>query len=185
MMKKMMKSERLFESQGGPIILSQRRGPGATSDRVLDAKTLRRLAQNREAARKSRLQKKAYVQQLESGRIRLSQLEQELQRPRSQGLFLGGGGGNARGNMSSAFKESKIFGGVLWCTGRKWAIGTGPKMHGKGSSLDQWAKHRKILDGICEGQLWCLQVFWNLPSPKMPAWLRSTNSKMVQLQECL
>ncbi|KAK1391740.1 hypothetical protein POM88_010796 [Heracleum sosnowskyi] len=101
MMKKMMKSERLFESQGGPIILSQRRGPGATSDRVLDAKTLRRLAQNREAARKSRLRKKAYLQQLESGRIRLSQLEQELQRARSQGLFLGGGGGNARGNMSS------------------------------------------------------------------------------------
>ncbi|KAK1394409.1 Transcription factor like [Heracleum sosnowskyi] len=81
--------------------LEKRRGPGAISDRVLDAKTLRRLAQNREAARKSRLRKKAYVQQLESGRIRLSQLEQELQRARSQGLFLGGGGGNAGGNMSS------------------------------------------------------------------------------------
>ncbi|XP_064946157.1 transcription factor TGA2.3-like isoform X3 [Musa acuminata AAA Group] len=55
----------------------------------LDAKTLRRLAQNREAARKSRLKKKAYVQQLESSRLRLKQLEQELQRARSQGLFLG------------------------------------------------------------------------------------------------
>ncbi|XP_064946158.1 transcription factor TGA2.1-like isoform X4 [Musa acuminata AAA Group] len=52
-------------------------------------KTLRRLAQNREAARKSRLKKKAYVQQLESSRLRLKQLEQELQRARSQGLFLG------------------------------------------------------------------------------------------------
>ncbi|URD84233.1 hypothetical protein MUK42_18864 [Musa troglodytarum] len=52
-------------------------------------KTLRRLAQNREAARKSRLKKKAYVQQLESRRLRLKQLEQELQRARSQGLFLG------------------------------------------------------------------------------------------------
>ncbi|URD84229.1 hypothetical protein MUK42_18864 [Musa troglodytarum] len=55
----------------------------------LDPKTLRRLAQNREAARKSRLKKKAYVQQLESRRLRLKQLEQELQRARSQGLFLG------------------------------------------------------------------------------------------------
>jgi transcription factor TGA len=53
---------------------------------------LRRLAQNREAARKSRLRKKAYVQQLESSRIKLSQLEQELQRARSQGLFMGGCG---------------------------------------------------------------------------------------------
>uniref|UniRef100_A0A0E0L341 DOG1 domain-containing protein n=1 Tax=Oryza punctata TaxID=4537 RepID=A0A0E0L341_ORYPU len=46
--------------------------------------TERRLAQNREAARKSRLRKKAYVQQLETSRIRLQQIEQELQRARSQ-----------------------------------------------------------------------------------------------------
>ncbi|KAH9699778.1 transcription factor TGA9 [Citrus sinensis] len=62
--------------------------------------TLRRLAQNREAARKSRLRKKAYVQQLETSRIKLNQLEQELQRARSQGLFLGGCG-VAAGNISS------------------------------------------------------------------------------------
>ncbi|KAG1327250.1 putative bZIP transcription factor TGA10 [Cocos nucifera] len=55
-----------------------------------DPKTLRRLAQNREAARKSRLRKKAYVQQLENSRIKLTQLEQELQRARAQGLFFGG-----------------------------------------------------------------------------------------------
>ncbi|KAJ7535253.1 hypothetical protein O6H91_12G024800 [Diphasiastrum complanatum] len=55
-----------------------------------DSKTLRRLAQNREAARKSRLRKKAYVQQLESSRIKLNQLEQELQRARQQGFYLGG-----------------------------------------------------------------------------------------------
>ncbi|XP_051148551.1 bZIP transcription factor TGA10-like isoform X2 [Andrographis paniculata] len=55
-----------------------------------DPKTLRRLAQNREAARKSRLRKKAYVQQLESSRMRLTQLEQEIQRARSQGFYLGG-----------------------------------------------------------------------------------------------
>ncbi|KAL1557617.1 Transcription factor tga9, variant 2 [Salvia divinorum] len=78
----------------------KRRGPGSNSDKVLDAKTLRRLAQNREAARKSRLRKKAYVQQLESSRIRLAQLEQDLQRARSQGLFLGGGGA-ASGSISS------------------------------------------------------------------------------------
>uniref|UniRef100_A0A5B7B5D6 Putative transcription factor TGA2 isoform X1 n=1 Tax=Davidia involucrata TaxID=16924 RepID=A0A5B7B5D6_DAVIN len=78
----------------------KRKGPGLTSDKVLDAKTLRRLAQNREAAKKSRLRKKAYVQQLESSRIKLSQLEQDLQRARSQGLLLGGVGG-ACGNISS------------------------------------------------------------------------------------
>ncbi|KAL8036881.1 hypothetical protein ABFX02_11G005300 [Erythranthe guttata] len=55
-----------------------------------DPKTLRRLAQNREAARKSRLRKKAYVQQLESSRLRLTQLEQDIHRARSQGLMLGG-----------------------------------------------------------------------------------------------
>ncbi|KAL5832589.1 hypothetical protein ACOSQ3_016263 [Xanthoceras sorbifolium] len=78
----------------------KRKGAGSTSEKPLDAKTLRRLAQNREAARKSRLRKKAYVQQLESSRIKLTQLEQELQRARSQGLFLGGCGG-AGGNISS------------------------------------------------------------------------------------
>ncbi|CAN0876415.1 Transcription factor HBP-1b(c1) (Fragment) [Linum grandiflorum] len=46
--------------------------------------TIRRLAQNREAARKSRLRKKAYVQQLENSRLKLTQLEQELQRARQQ-----------------------------------------------------------------------------------------------------
>ncbi|KAG0540240.1 hypothetical protein BDA96_03G391900 [Sorghum bicolor] len=61
--------------------------------------TERRLAQNREAARKSRLRKKAYVQQLETSRIRLQQVEHELQRARSQGLFVGGC--SAAGDMSS------------------------------------------------------------------------------------
>ncbi|KAG8387497.1 hypothetical protein BUALT_Bualt02G0027300 [Buddleja alternifolia] len=78
----------------------KRRGAGSNSDKALDAKTLRRLAQNREAAKKSRLRKKAYVQQLESSRIRLTQLEQDLQRARSQGVFIGGGG-IASGNISS------------------------------------------------------------------------------------
>lgn len=66
---------------------SEQEGP-----RTPDAKTLRRLAQNREAARKSRLRKKAYIQQLETSKIRLAQMEQELQRARTQGLLVGGGG---------------------------------------------------------------------------------------------
>ncbi|XP_010265827.1 PREDICTED: transcription factor TGA2.3-like [Nelumbo nucifera] len=70
----------------GPTSSSEQEGP-----KTPDPKTLRRLAQNREAARKSRLRKKAYVQQLESSRVRLNQLEQELQRARTQGIFFAGG----------------------------------------------------------------------------------------------
>ncbi|XP_002532393.3 bZIP transcription factor TGA10 isoform X2 [Ricinus communis] len=81
-----------------------RKGPTTSSSeqegpKTPDPKTLRRLAQNREAARKSRLRKKAYVQQLESSRIRLTQLEQELQRARAQGLFFGGGGNLLAGDQ--------------------------------------------------------------------------------------
>ncbi|XP_057541368.1 transcription factor TGA4-like [Amaranthus tricolor] len=54
-------------------------------------KIQRRLAQNREAARKSRLRKKAYIQQLELGRSKLMQMEQELERVRQQGVYVGGG----------------------------------------------------------------------------------------------
>lgn len=75
---------------------TNRRAPASSSEqeaasKTLDAKTLRRLAQNREAAKKSRLRKKAYVQQLESSRMKLSQIEQDLQRARAQGIFLGAG----------------------------------------------------------------------------------------------
>ncbi|KAB5561655.1 hypothetical protein DKX38_006612 [Salix brachista] len=77
-----------------PAITPHEKRKVSTSENPLDSKTLRRLAQNREAARKSRLRKKAYVQQLETSRIKLSQLEQDLQRARQQGLFLGGAGGN-------------------------------------------------------------------------------------------
>ncbi|XP_010265200.1 PREDICTED: transcription factor TGA2.2-like isoform X2 [Nelumbo nucifera] len=73
-----------------------------------DQKTLRRLAQNREAARKSRLRKKAYVQQLESSRLKLTQLEQEIQRARQQGIFIANGysgdqSHSAGGNGALAF----------------------------------------------------------------------------------
>ncbi|KAG0479146.1 hypothetical protein HPP92_013865 [Vanilla planifolia] len=45
-----------------------------------------------EAARKSRLRKKAYVQQLENSRLKLTQIEQELQRARHQGIFISSSG---------------------------------------------------------------------------------------------
>ncbi|KAL4590624.1 hypothetical protein LXL04_003561 [Taraxacum kok-saghyz] len=76
------------------------------SDKSRDQKTLRRLAQNREAARKSRLRKKAYVQQLESSRMKLSQLEQELQRARQQGIFISSSGEQSQstsGNGANSF----------------------------------------------------------------------------------
>ncbi|URE07118.1 IKI3 family [Musa troglodytarum] len=78
-----------------PSSQEKRKVTGSTTGKegkVLDAKALRRLAQNREAARKSRLRKKAYVQQLESSKTRLQQIEHDLQRARSQGLFLAAAG---------------------------------------------------------------------------------------------
>ncbi|KAF9593903.1 hypothetical protein IFM89_026031 [Coptis chinensis] len=77
-----------------------------SKDKTGDQKTLRRLAQNREAARKSRLRKKAYVQQLESSRLKLTSLEQELQRARQQGIFISSSGDQAHsmgGNGALAF----------------------------------------------------------------------------------
>ncbi|KAJ8760032.1 hypothetical protein K2173_010888 [Erythroxylum novogranatense] len=77
-----------------------------SKEKTTDQKTLRRLAQNREAARKSRLRKKAYVQQLESSRLKLTQLEQELQRARQQGIFISGSGDQSpsmSGNGALAF----------------------------------------------------------------------------------
>uniref|UniRef100_A0A1D1ZIG2 Transcription factor TGA1 n=1 Tax=Anthurium amnicola TaxID=1678845 RepID=A0A1D1ZIG2_9ARAE len=67
-------------------------------------KVLRRLAQNREAARKSRLRKKAYIQQLESSRMKLAQLEQELERARHQG-YIGGSSGDSVLGMSTTINS--------------------------------------------------------------------------------
>ncbi|KAI4386568.1 hypothetical protein MLD38_004491 [Melastoma candidum] len=77
-----------------------------SKEKAVDQKTLRRLSQNREAARKSRLRKKAYVQQLESSRLKLTQLEQELQRTRQQGIFISSTGDQSQsmsGNGPVAF----------------------------------------------------------------------------------
>ncbi|CAA0833026.1 Transcription factor PERIANTHIA [Striga hermonthica] len=54
-------------------------------------KVLCKLAQNREAARKSRMRKRAYVEQLENSRQRLELLEQDIKRARQQGLFIAPG----------------------------------------------------------------------------------------------
>lgn len=86
-------SDRLESRARGDFVLAS-----ISSDhdrgKVTDSKVLRRLAQNREAARKSRLRKKAYVQQLESSRVKLNQLEQELERVRQQGVMMGGSSGD-------------------------------------------------------------------------------------------
>ncbi|KAF8045206.1 hypothetical protein N665_5414s0003, partial [Sinapis alba] len=92
-------------SDRGQMMLAAASDSSGSKDK-LDQKTLRRLAQNREAARKSRLRKKAYVQQLENSRLKLTQLEQELQRARQQGVFISSSGDQAHstgGNGALAF----------------------------------------------------------------------------------
>ncbi|KAK3152398.1 hypothetical protein QOZ80_2BG0158350 [Eleusine coracana subsp. coracana] len=89
-------------------------GAPSTSDhqeglKTPNAKMLRRLAQNREAAKKSRLRKKAYIQNLETSRIRLSQLEQELQRSRTQGAVFGGGALSGGGIIGGVSPEAAWF----------------------------------------------------------------------------
>ncbi|XP_058107472.1 transcription factor TGAL1 isoform X9 [Magnolia sinica] len=96
------KNQRFEAGQSNFIAASDSNDRSKTGDQ----KTLRRLAQNREAARKSRLRKKAYVQQLESSRLKLNQLEQELQRARQQGIFISSSGDQSHsmsGNGALAF----------------------------------------------------------------------------------
>ncbi|KAL0855134.1 hypothetical protein Bca101_060286 [Brassica carinata] len=93
-------------SERGQGMLAAASDSSGRSKDKLDQKTVRRLAQNREAARKSRLRKKAYVQQLENSRLKLTQLEQELQRARQQGVFISSSGDQAHstgGNGALAF----------------------------------------------------------------------------------
>ncbi|XP_051226554.1 transcription factor LG2 isoform X1 [Lolium perenne] len=87
-----------MQLHGGGDHDKRKHGSTRKDGKLVDSKTERRLAQNREAAKKSRLRKKAYVQNLETSRVRLQQMEQELQRARSQGMFLGGC--SAAGDMS-------------------------------------------------------------------------------------
>ncbi|XP_047335955.1 transcription factor TGA2-like [Impatiens glandulifera] len=95
---------------------NQKAGPSLRSEKEsLEPKVLRRLAQNREAARKSRLKKKVYVQQLESSRVKLTQLEQELQRGLSQG-----GVGDQAGNNTLFGKNINPHGGVFNMEYARW-----------------------------------------------------------------
>ncbi|XP_059462302.1 transcription factor HBP-1b(c38)-like [Corylus avellana] len=92
--------------RGLSIVVAASDSSDKSKEKSGDQKTLRRLAQNREAARKSRLRKKAYVQQLESSRLKLTQLEQELQRARQQGIFISSSGDQSHsmsGNGALAF----------------------------------------------------------------------------------
>ncbi|KAJ1292493.1 hypothetical protein BS78_02G395600 [Paspalum vaginatum] len=86
------KNLRMENGQSDAMMPSNSSDRSDRSDKPLDQKTMRRLAQNREAARKSRLRKKAYVQQLESSKLKLAQLEQELQKARQQGIFISSAG---------------------------------------------------------------------------------------------
>ncbi|CAH2073780.1 unnamed protein product [Thlaspi arvense] len=113
---------------------------GDSSDRSkdkLDQKTVRRLAQNREAARKSRLRKKAYVQQLENSRLKLTQLEQELQRARQQGVFISSSGDQAHstaGNGAMAFDVEY----------RRWQEDKNRQMKELSSALDAHASDAEL-----------------------------------------
>ncbi|XP_028557310.1 transcription factor TGA2.2-like isoform X4 [Dendrobium catenatum] len=98
-----------FENWGDSTMADNSPRTDTSTDVDIDDRndrTLRRLAQNREAARKSRLRKKAYVQQLENSRLKLTQLEQEFQRARQQGIFLSSSGDQSHsmsGNGALAF----------------------------------------------------------------------------------
>ncbi|CAH9105412.1 unnamed protein product [Cuscuta epithymum] len=87
---------------------------GKSKEKNLDQKTLRRLAQNREAARKSRLRKKAYVQQLENSRLKLTQLEQELKQARQQGVFASSMGDQSHGVGSNGAMAFDVEYGRWW-----------------------------------------------------------------------
>ncbi|KAG2541213.1 transcription factor TGA2.2 isoform X2 [Panicum virgatum] len=80
------------QRSGAIVMASNSSDRSDRSDKPMDQKVLRRLAQNREAARKSRLRKKAFVQQLESSKLKLASLEQELQKARQQGIFISSSG---------------------------------------------------------------------------------------------
>ncbi|KAK1432372.1 hypothetical protein QVD17_09268 [Tagetes erecta] len=80
-------------------------GPSSKCDQEASKpvdKHLRRLAQNREAARKSRLRKKAYVQQLEVSRLKLIHLEQELEQTKAQCALMSGGANASQHGLARA-----------------------------------------------------------------------------------
>ncbi|RDX73844.1 Transcription factor TGA7 [Mucuna pruriens] len=83
----MMKPSMQNKSECTPHESREPSGDDQETNDKTNRKALRRLAQNREAARKCRLRKKAYVQQLETSRVKLMQLELEIEKTRKQGIY--------------------------------------------------------------------------------------------------
>ncbi|KAJ8504033.1 hypothetical protein OPV22_004919 [Ensete ventricosum] len=131
-----------------PSSQEKRKMTGSTTvkdGKVLDAKALRRLAQNRAAARKSRLRKKAYVQQLESSKIRLQQIEHDLHSARSQGLFLAAAGSTGVISPGAALFDMEY---ARWLTERcklmsalRSALQAHPPEGNLGVMVDQCLRH--------------------------------------------
>ncbi|XP_066398345.1 transcription factor TGA2.1 isoform X2 [Miscanthus floridulus] len=110
------KNQRM-ENGSGAAVPSNSSDRSDRSDKPLDQKTMRRLAQNREAARKSRLRKKAYVQQLESSKLKLAQLEQELQKARQQGIFISSSGDQTHSMSGNGMWKTPAERCFLWLGG--------------------------------------------------------------------
>ncbi|KAG8063593.1 hypothetical protein GUJ93_ZPchr0003g17728 [Zizania palustris] len=70
-----------LDRQSGAVMPSNSSDQSDRSDKPMDQKVLRRLAQNREAARK-----------LESSKLKLASLEQEIQKARQQGIYISSSG---------------------------------------------------------------------------------------------
>ncbi|CAJ1971813.1 unnamed protein product [Sphenostylis stenocarpa] len=83
----MMKPGMQNKSECTPHESREPSGDDQENDKA-DSKVLRRQAQNREAARKCRQRKKAYVQQLETSRVKLVQLELEIEKAKNQGMYI-------------------------------------------------------------------------------------------------
>ncbi|XP_047178065.1 transcription factor TGA7-like [Vigna umbellata] len=84
----MMKPSMQNKPECTPYESREPSGDDQESNEKTDSKVLRRQAQNREAARKCRLRKKAYVQQLETSRVKLMQLELEIEKAKKQGMYI-------------------------------------------------------------------------------------------------
>ncbi|XP_026430590.1 transcription factor TGA9-like isoform X3 [Papaver somniferum] len=73
-------AERKYQMEEEEQDRNSREGPESSSSEPLDAKKLRRMAQNGESSRTLRLRKKGYVQQLETSRIVEPAAEEEQNR---------------------------------------------------------------------------------------------------------
>ncbi|RWR82848.1 transcription factor HBP-1bc38-like protein isoform X2 [Cinnamomum micranthum f. kanehirae] len=105
----------------GPTSSSEHEGPKTPDAKVNHFTLLEGLHRIEKQLGKAGSGKRpAYVQQLESSRMKLDQLEQELQRARSQGVVFGSGGGGALlGDQSIPTSAASLSSGIsliLNCT---------------------------------------------------------------------